>query len=85
MIISTRSSVTVYRFRPISDPGTSIDLEEAVAMSPGVQYDDPPPGGVSAGGLDPEGGAERGERALMIICAIPIGPRERRTRCHHRS
>ena len=43
-------------------------------MSLGVQHDDQPPGGVSADGLDPEGGAERGERALMVICGIQIGP-----------
>jgi hypothetical protein len=43
-------------------------------MSLGVQHDAQPLGGVSADGLDPEGGAERGERALMVICGMQIGP-----------
>ena len=75
MTISTRYSVSVSRFRPISDPGASVDFAKAVAMSLGVQHDAQPLGGVSADGLDPEGGAERGEHALMVICGIQIGPR----------
>jgi hypothetical protein len=36
--------------------------------------DDQPPGGVSADRLDPEGGAQRGERSLMDIYGLQIGP-----------
>jgi hypothetical protein len=74
MTISTRSGVSASRFRPLSDPGASVDLAKAVAMSLGVQHDDKPLGDVIADELDPEGGGERGKRALMVICGIPIGP-----------
>jgi hypothetical protein len=52
----------------------SVDFAKAVAMSLGVQRNAQPLGGVIADGLDPEGGAERGERTLMVICGIQIGP-----------